>query len=184
MADFLDIAENEADDDDFHRLFLRNQKRIFLYILTLLPQPDDAEEVFQETCVTILKKADQFGTGNDTDFIRWACKIAHYKRCSYRHRKHTELLRFSDAMLDTIAEQQVEIDEHYSARSEALRHCMDQLRPDDRELLQERYRRQITSKELAKQFNRPVNTVYKTLQRTRRQLHDCVERTITRETRE
>jgi hypothetical protein len=36
---------------EFQRLFVENQRRIFGYILTLAPSSDDAQEIFQNTCV-------------------------------------------------------------------------------------------------------------------------------------
>ena len=145
---------------------------------------DDAQDVFQEACVTILKKADEFRSDDDSEFIRWACKIAHYKRLSFRRDQQVDRLRFQDALIDSIAEKQREVDHQHAERNDALRHCLGQLRPVDRELFEQRYRDKITSKQLAAELGRPANTVYKALRRTRGQLLECIERTLEQEDRD
>ncbi len=47
----------------FMRLFLENERRIFGFILTLLPHWADAEDVFQETAGVLWNKFDDFQSG-------------------------------------------------------------------------------------------------------------------------
>ncbi len=47
----------------FARLFAENQRRIFAFILTLLPSREDAEDVFQDVSVVLWRKSAQFDTG-------------------------------------------------------------------------------------------------------------------------
>src|ERR1700731_4246085 len=82
----------------FHRLFLENQRRVFGFVLTMLPRFADAEEVFQNACVVILSKAAEFGPG--TDFAAWACQIARFEAFAYRRRQQVERQRFSGALVD------------------------------------------------------------------------------------
>jgi RNA polymerase sigma-70 factor, ECF subfamily len=164
---------------EFHRLFVQNQRRIFGHILTLLPRLADAEEVFRQSCVVILSKADQFLPG--TDFVRWACQIAQYEVYNYRRRKSSERLRFDHALLEKIAARRLEKADRLEAEATALRGCVEKLSASDRRTIEERYRRKITLQALAVESGRSVNTVYKAVQRIRRALRQCVENAIARQ---
>lgn len=167
------------DQTEFHRLFVQGQRRIFGHILTLLPRMSDAEEVFQQTCVIILGKANQFAPG--TDFVRWACQIAQFEVYNYRRRLSGERVRFNDALLDQIAARRLERGDLLEAELDAMRGCVDKLSPVDRQLIQKRYAERITSRALATELGRPSNTVYKAIQRIRRMLRDCIEKALSRD---
>jgi RNA polymerase sigma-70 factor (ECF subfamily) len=164
---------------EFQRLLVENQRRIFGYILTLVPSSDDAQEIFQNVCVVILSKADQFVAG--TDFAKWACQIAHYEVCSYWRRRQKKGDWLSIEVLDSLATKRIEAAGELEARYAALRSCLGKLRPSDRELVETRYRRDITARDLAIELGRPIDTVYKALRRIRRSLYACVERTLARQ---
>lgn len=59
---------------------------------------------------------------------------------------------------------------------------MRKLHPSDRQLVQRCYSEASPSfKAIAKDLGRPVNTVYKALNRIRRVLHQCIDRTLSAE---
>ena len=51
----------------------------------LVPNVFDADEVFQDTSITLWKKFDQYRP--DLDFRAWACRIAYYKVLKLRDRQ-------------------------------------------------------------------------------------------------
>jgi DNA-directed RNA polymerase specialized sigma24 family protein len=65
---------------EFVQLFTHYQRRLFLYILSQLPNPIEAEEVQQETNVVIWSKFAQFREG--TNFLAWVSQIANQRRVS------------------------------------------------------------------------------------------------------
>jgi RNA polymerase sigma-70 factor, ECF subfamily len=180
-SDDPQFAAEPVDQTEFHRLFMQSQRRIFGHILTLLPRMADAEDVFQQTCVILLGKAAQFTPG--TDFVRWACQIAQYEVYNYRRRQQAERLHFNDGLLDKIAARRLESRDALDAELDAMHKCVDKLPASDRQLIQEQYRRRVTSRALAAELGRPINTVYKAIQRIRRGLRECIERAILREAR-
>lgn len=168
------------DQADFHSLFVQSQRRIFGHILTLLPNLADAEEAFQQTCVVILGKADQFVVG--TDFVRWACQIAQFEVYNYRRRKQAQYhLPFNEVLLNQIAAQRQKNGDLLDAELDAMRRCVDKLPADDKQLIQDRYARNVTSRELAAELGRPANSVYKAIQRIRRTLRVCIEKAVSRQ---
>ncbi len=170
------------DPTEFQRLFVQSQRRIFGHIVTLLPRLADAEEVFQQTCVILLSKSAQFAPG--TDFVRWACQIAQYEVYNYRRRQQSERLHFDQALLDRIAACRLKEDDLLEEELQALHRCVEKLSPADRHLIKEQYARRITSLKLAAELGRPANTVYKAVQRIRRKLRECIERSLSRQVKE
>jgi len=170
----LDV--NAAARAGFHRLFMENQRRVFGCILSLLPRMADAEEVFQDACVIILSKADQFSPG--TDFARWACQIARFEVYNYRRRGKSMNLWMNDSLVEELAETRLAESAWLEDRYTALRECLQRLRPADRSLIEARYVGKTTSRGLAQRLGMPENTVYKALGRIRRALGMCVDRRI------
>ena len=74
-----------ADRDDFAEQLVRNQRRVFAYIVTLLSNRDDAEDVFQSTCLILWRKWEEFDPGRD--FFTWSCGIAHNEARNLLRRK-------------------------------------------------------------------------------------------------
>src|SRR3954471_10128650 len=77
--------DSSPEQDRFVEQFVRCQDRVYAYIVTLLPNRNDAEEVFQQTSMALWKKWPQYDASRD--FVRWACGMAHLEVCNFL-RKH------------------------------------------------------------------------------------------------
>lgn len=161
---------------EFVQLFTHHQRRMFLYILSQVPDPVEAEEVLQETNVVIWSKSSQFRPG--TNFLAWVSQIANFEVMKHRARRRREKLVFSDEFLQAIAETSLEKSDELEMRRAALADCLKKLRPKDRELIQQRYAPGERGVNLAEQIGRPVNSVYQSLGRIRRALLECIERQL------
>ena len=146
---------------EFHRLFIENQRRLFGFVLTLLPRIDEAEEVFQNICVVLLGKFDAFEPG--TSFIRWACQIAKFEVLSYRRRTRRDHCIFNECEIELLAERRLEMEPELEPRRTALRDCLQKLRPEDRRLVQVRYADNCNTRGLAEKLHMQENTAYKAL---------------------
>ncbi len=177
----LDLDCLGMESTQFHRLFLENQRRVFGFVLTMLPRLADAEEVFQNACVVILSKAAEFQPG--TDFAAWACQIARFEVFAYRRRQQAERQRFSGELVDLLADRRLSVEKRLQGVRQDLRTCIEQLRPEDRRLLEARYESDSasSSKQLAGRLGILENTLYKALGRIRRALRLCVERKLATE---
>jgi RNA polymerase sigma-70 factor (ECF subfamily) len=160
----------------FVELLIANQPRIYAYIVSLLPNRTDAEEVFQETCVVLWAKWKEFDL--NTNFLAWACQIALNKTFNFRKRQARSRLIFGDEFLQTVSDQRLASIEHTEARSTALAGCIEKLKSRDRDLLDRWYQKRGTTKELAAQLGRPLDTVYKAMKRIRQALFDCVTQNL------
>ena len=153
-------------------LMTRHQRRIFSYIYTLVPDRHDAEDLLQETSVVICEKFDDFKDG--TDFVAWACQIAfwriRYSRQKFARSKVVFNQEVVDALAQTAATMQVELDDRHIA----LAHCLQKLHPRDRDMLLTRYEAGCGVEEAARRSGRSLTAAYKALNRLRKLLSDCV----------
>ena len=166
-----------APSPEFVQLFTHHQRRLFLYILSQIPNPIEAEEVQQETNVVIWSKFAQFRPG--TNFQAWVSQIATFEVLKYRSRKKRDRIQFSDEFLETVSREALERSDELEERRKALVECMGKLRPRDRELIEQRYAPGEKGKHLAEQIGRPANSVYQSLGRIRRSLMECITRRMT-----
>jgi RNA polymerase sigma-70 factor, ECF subfamily len=159
---------------EFAALLGRHQRQIYVYILSLMPRPVDAEDVLQETNVVLWSKFHEYRPGSA--FATWACQIARFKVLQHlQHSQRRPVLMDMDLLsqLATDAEQMsedLENDRHRMAK------CLTQLAPEDRLLILRRYAVGETGQSVADYFGRPANSVYQSLSRIRRRLSECVRR--------
>ena len=170
---------NNSPSDEFVQLFTRSQRRLYLFILSQIPNPIEAEEVLQETNVVIWKKSRQFRPG--TSFSAWACQIARFEVLKYRDTRRRGRLQFSQEFVELLAERAAQDTELLDRRRVALVECLRKLRPRDRELIQMRYTPGENGLSVAGRLGRPVNSIYQSLGRIRKALFECINRQLTAE---
>jgi RNA polymerase sigma-70 factor (ECF subfamily) len=162
----------------FLRLFLQHERRLYAYIVTLLPNRADADDVLQEASLVMWDKFD--ADRPPADFAAWGCRIAYFKVLDFcKKRQHSRVV-FSQAMLDRLAETAIEQADtlQLDERREALAHCTAKLSPQDRDLLARRFADGATTQSTAAEVGRSVDAVYKALARIRQALFDCITRTL------
>jgi RNA polymerase sigma-70 factor (ECF subfamily) len=164
-----------ADAAQFVRLLTAHERRVYAFILSLVPNWADADEILQETNVRLWNEFDKFTPG--TDFGAWACTVARYQVLTFRKRRGRERVQFTDQFLDVVAAE-AQADDDTAARHQALAKCVDEINPQHRELLRAFYEPGAVGSEVAARFNRSLDALYKALSRVRRILHDCVVRRL------
>lgn len=162
--------------DSFVRLLAQNQRRIFMYVMSLVPNPTDADEVIQETNLILWREFARFRAG--TNFAAWACKVAMYQVLAWRKRKKRDRLDFSPEFLETVAEEAIDSMDALEERSAALARCIEKLPSHHREMLRFRYAEGRDIEVVAQQLDRTVDAVYRALSRIRGVLHGCVSRAL------
>ena len=159
-------------------LMTQNQRRIFGYLYTLVPDRHAAEDLLQETSLVICEKFHEFTLG--TDFVAWACQIAWWRVRAARQKYARSKVVFDEKVLESVAHTAAELAPQMSARHEALAHCLQKLHPRDRELLMTRYEPGNGVPEAARRTGRSLEAAYKALARLRKLLFDCVHHQLAR----
>lgn len=168
----------EVDREEFARLFSRNARRIYGFVMTLVFSHHDAEEVFQNTSVVLWNKFGEFQPGSN--FFAWASKVAYYEVLSFmKQRRRSRMI--SDDALELLSNAAIALSDESSRRHEALEDCLSRLNADDRDLLQSRYYHQRPPKQIATMQSRSVDSVYRALSRIHNMLLNCVQRNLARE---
>jgi RNA polymerase sigma-70 factor (ECF subfamily) len=171
------VGDNDERIEDFAHLLLGAKRRLHAYILTLVPNWVDAEEVEQKTAIVLWQKFDEFEPG--TNFTAWACRIARLQIANFRRVQGRSRVCFNDDLVATLARMQEENCPTFEARRSALEHCIEQLSTEESELIDCCYGTQIaTVKEVAKNRGQSTNAVYKSLARIRRRLFLCIEHRV------
>jgi RNA polymerase sigma-70 factor (ECF subfamily) len=167
--------ESITKSEQFVEEVVASQRRLYAYILTLVPDPNDASDVLQQTNMALWRDSERYQAG--TNFIAWAFRIAYFKVLEYREKKQRDRRRFSDALLEDLAQES----EAYSAENEdgrlaAMRDCLKALPARHQELVQRRYSRGESVQSLAASSGQAANTLANSLYRIRRALWNCIQR--------
>ncbi len=163
----------------FVERFLKEQHRIFGYVVTLVPQRTDAEEIFQETSLLLWEKWEEFDQSRD--LLPWACGIAHNVVRNYLRKKRPTPIGFNDDLLARLAGVRLEREDELSTRRASLEDCLLQLRPQQREIVEQSYGSGRPLHELAATLGLSANALYLKLRRLREVLLDCITRRVSRE---
>ena len=173
MSDSTHIND-EARGAEFVRLLTAHQPDIYLYLRSLVLNPDEASEVLQEANLVLWEKREEFNIG--TNFRAWAFQIARYKLLQHQGQRRRACRCFSDALVDELLLQAADSAGAPAEMIDDLRRCIAALTARDRELIGRRYAPRASCRSVAQAVGRPVRWVYKAVSRIRKTLLDCVLR--------
>lgn len=157
-------------------LFVMHQGAIRAFIRALQPSLADADDVLQETFLTISRKAETFQPG--THFVRWACSIARLKVLeNFRERRRAGGL--SEAAIHALASEAPPPEEQ-DLREIALGRCLEKLAPRSREMLWRRYSGRQDSEGIAAGLGVTSLALRVALSKARAFLRECVSAELKR----
>lgn len=163
-------------DGQFVALLVEHQVAIRSFVRTLLPNPEDAEDVVQTASLTMWRRFGQFQPG--TSFRNWAFQVAKFVALKHITRKVRDRQRFSEATMEALAQHLEQESERIAAQRQALDFCIEKLDGDDRQVLAVCYSSASSLKEFADRLERTPNAIYKQLGRIRAALAECVRRRL------
>ena len=147
---------DRQDYDAFTAQLVATQRRLYAYILTVLPNLADADDILQETNITLLRKRDEFTPG--TEFGAWACRVAYFELLARRKQQQRERCRLLFADENLLQNFASEASEQWADREEAmlsrLQRCMAEISVSHSELLRLRYSDNLSSKNIAEKNRR------------------------------
>lgn len=175
------MSDNASRVDEFVRLLAQNQRRLFVYVHTLVTNHTDAEEVLQNTNLVLWREFGTFEIG--TNFAAWACRVALNQVLAWRKKRQRDRLQFSDDFLTAVANEAQDANDALEEQTRALSGCLAKLPADQRELIRLRYTEEGSIEAVANRVRRTVEATYRALSRIRHTLHECVTRTLASENR-
>ena len=166
--------------DLFCELLTLHQGQLHGYILALVGNRADADDLFQSTSMVLWRKFDTFQPGSS--FLAWARRTAELEVRNFMKRRRSLVIPFSEELLDALAA--AELPPHSDSADsylDGLRRCIDKLRSEDQQLLDYCYGDDLSVQQIAERIARSRQSVGKSLLRIRRELMRCVETRLLQE---
>lgn len=176
QGDAADQRPDKSARDRAQREFLRHGNAIRCYICSLLPHEGDVDDVYQETFVTVLEKAEECDFR--APFLPWVFTIAKFKVMALvRDQQRQSRRTLSSASIELLA---AAVPEDHATEDQlnALRQCIRRLSPAARRVVQLRYFDRSTGEGIARQLGINVQSVYNALDRARAALRECIRRAL------
>ena len=168
------------DQDEFVRTLLGERGTLLGFIRSLVRDRHLAEDVFQSVMVAAISKRDEIQ--DREHLLKWLRTAARFEALSQNRRKARQSAELDESVLNLLEAHWARHDaQPGSVKADALRHCVDRLTPNARNLLRLRYEEGVSGERLASVAGKSLNTVYVTLTRIHRALGDCIRNQLHRE---
>ena len=167
------MSDKIPDNARFLRLYTNIQSKLYFYVLAVIHNRQDADDIFQETVVTLWDNFDKYQEG--TSFGAWAIGIAKNKVFDYlRENKKTKKL-FDDSIYSQLSELAEDKQDDFVDRQETLTSCIKKLKPSDDKLLTLRYHKSASMRQMSQMTGRSCDSLYKSMARIISQLRKCMK---------
>ena len=154
----------DGDNTAFDTLLKRHQQRVFTYILNIVKNKDVADDIFQETFVKAITTIKQGRYTESGKFSAWLMRIAHNIIIDYfRQEKSENTMSADQEETDVLnrrdlSEENIEDILVTSQIHTDVRRIMESLPEAQREVLDMRFYRNMSFKEIAEATGVSINT--------------------------
>jgi RNA polymerase sigma-70 factor (ECF subfamily) len=157
------------------RLFIEHVDELKGFVTSLVPGPELAEDVIQETFVAVTARADGYDPGKS--FTEWLFVVARDKLRELGGKASAEARPFADEVLDVLTASHKGVSlspEHMQFVDE----CIERLAPQARRIIALRYQSSMKPRQVAKAIGWTAASVRVALSRARTAIRECVERKV------
>lgn len=169
----MDTPKQDKVNTEFVRLLTAYYSNIYAYIVSLVANFNDANDILQETTSTMWMKFSDFRPG--TDFVAWGTRIAYFKVLDYRKKKRRDQkIIFSDDIFTKFAEHAPDHIQDSGKSVQKLRECIKKLQAADSRLVQLRFLMGLTIKDVSQRLNTSIRSIYYNLARVQGLLLNCM----------
>jgi len=170
--------EKELKGEELQQVFLEQRDRLFAFILAIVHNFSDAEDLFQEVARVILRKQQEAIVVRR--FGAWSREIARRTvQDHFKTRKKSRLVLAGDAFDALEAAFAAHEDEPAAEDNrllQRLRTCLAQLPEHLRRLVGLRYEQNLSLKDISARVGRTSGAIQVALSRTRGRLFECTKR--------
>ena len=157
-------------------MYDRVHDRLYAFLLILVHNQSDAEDLLQETASTMWEQFDRFEEG--TNFGAWAVSIARIKALEFLRKNKRTRMVFEEKYYDLISDQARQSTENQADRIEAMQYCLEKLPEKDRNLLTMRYKKNIPLKRISQITGRSSSGICQSFARIIVMLRSCMTRRL------
>jgi RNA polymerase sigma-70 factor (ECF subfamily) len=170
-------------DDRNYKIYVNllqsNEAALRCFIRSLMPSWNDVDDVMQEVSLVLWEKFEEFD--QDSHFLKWAYVVARFKVMNFQSKKGREKLQFDDELMELMA-QEIEVEEDLRKTEEkALWDCMHNLTSGRRQLLLKTSQKGVTIKSLAEKMGKTPKSLYRTIDRIKVMLQQCIRQKLLEE---
>ena len=145
--------------EEFVSLYVRHEPAVFSFVLAMVRNTADAEDVVQRASLTMWRCFDQYESG--TNFRNWAFQVAKNAALNHLTKVRRDRHVFGEKLVTMLAEQTEERADHLDARRRALDSCVEKLPAADHEMVAGCYAEGATIRSFAEQAGQSANKIYK-----------------------
>ncbi|MBD1390753.1 sigma-70 family RNA polymerase sigma factor [Neiella sp. HB171785] len=160
----------------FEQLFEADKNRLYAYIFAFVSNSAAADDIFQETSLTLWHQFDKFELG--TNFSKWANTIAFNRVLTFRTKHKKYQLGLNEDLLKELSDNLAVIESNAIQQEQKWHHldnCRATLSSPLNNIYQRFYVENKTAKEVAEITGRSFYAVRKAVHKLRRKLIDCVD---------
>ena len=169
------VLTGRGDQAAFAALYQLASSRLFGVCLRLLRNRSEAEEVLQEVCITVWRRAATFDAGKAAA-MTWLMTLARNKAID-RLRQHREATLDDPRQIEDAADEQPSPPSQAQSSQERqrLQRCLDALEPTHQAAVRAAFFTGATYNELAARTKVPLGTMKSWIRRSLLQLRTCLE---------
>lgn len=172
-------AAQRGDRDAFGQLVALYQARLRAFVARYVTRHDDVFDIVQEGFIDAMQHLDRFDASKEFGpWLRAICRnrmLNHFR--SNKVRQNAAAVLVEDALQETWGAMEDDLEDG-AERVAALRRCIDKLEKTQRELVEQRYRREVPLNDLARRLGRSAAALSMSLFRIRAALEKCMDRRL------
>jgi RNA polymerase sigma factor (sigma-70 family) len=164
------------DTDALAVLYGQTSPRLLAVLLRILRRREIAEEVLHDVYLRVWDRAASYDPSKGSA-MGWLVSVARNAALDHFRRHRREVLGADDREAEDAAVELADPQDfaQASAARRALQACLERLDPEPRRCLVLAYQRGLTYEEMARQLDRPVNTLKSWVRRSLVRLRHCLE---------
>ena len=166
--------KDQVKSEEFLNLLMQKQMRIYAFILSIVRNFEDADDIFQDTVNTMWQKFSE--SQPIQDFVAWGIQMAYYKILDYRKKQKSSVhIHFDSQLFDKVLAAAKNINMECDERIEKLKKCLKRLGPRGKKIIELRYYQDLKPQQISELLGLSILNVYKIMSRIHSQLVHCVK---------
>lgn len=164
------------------RTLVSDRAKLLAYGWSMTRDDHVAEDLYQDVIVVAMSQIETFQ--DPTHVLKWSRVTLRNKGLEHLRKKKSAPGLLTADVLDILEEHWAEQDGMVSGdMTDALRHCLESLTENARELVRQRYGKGQRGTEIAASTGRSSHSIYVALSRAYKTLGDCINRRMAKEAR-
>ena len=170
---------NPIEPDQLAILWAKAQPHVAGFISSLVRDFHAADDILQNVAAIVVRKRPEYDP--EQPFAAWVIGIARLEVLKHQRATARDRHQFDPEVVDMVAAAYETGTPQHEARRSALAACLETIKGQALKAIRLRYAEDLSLASIAEKLGISVNAATVMMHRTRKALHDCVERRLRRE---